>query len=321
MCAAYSLDQKVKIHGVIRKSQRGVPPSVFQNDKVTPKQAEQRRGTVKAAVLTGDSKSCDLVVASCFDQKPFYMISHSIPEITWVECIKPIWSRSLMKNVDYKFLRWNLSDDYNFEINDNDVADQLRLVYRMQRFHRNYKWWWSLWVWGMEITIVNAYMMYRRYCELKEVPQLIDHHDFREKLAYALLDPANEWPKRKSGNGNKKRTRTPTLTPEPAKKRAPRMNTDALSPNKGRLKKRLDRSLSHMPQMCTNNKKHRVCQLHHWASSQTTGGDTEDAIPAGARANVVECKACDVKLCILCFSIYHEKMHLEGHIDSILGED
>jgi len=32
---------------------------------------------VKAAILRGDIQSSDLVVALCYDQKPFYMISHS----------------------------------------------------------------------------------------------------------------------------------------------------------------------------------------------------------------------------------------------------
>jgi len=38
---------------------------------------EDGEGTVKAAILRGDIQSSDLVVALCYDQKPFYMISHS----------------------------------------------------------------------------------------------------------------------------------------------------------------------------------------------------------------------------------------------------
>jgi len=33
--------------------------------------------------------------------------------------------------VDFTFLRWNRSHEYNIEMNDNDVADQLQLVYRL----------------------------------------------------------------------------------------------------------------------------------------------------------------------------------------------
>ena len=54
---------KVLTDGVIRRSGRGVPRCVFQDEK-KGKKAEEARGTLKAAVLKGDSKSCDLVVVS-----------------------------------------------------------------------------------------------------------------------------------------------------------------------------------------------------------------------------------------------------------------
>ncbi len=64
--AVYSCPQKVKVHGVLRKSGQGCPPCVFQEEKMG-KAAKAARGTVKAAVLRGDSLSLDLVVASCYD--------------------------------------------------------------------------------------------------------------------------------------------------------------------------------------------------------------------------------------------------------------
>ncbi len=74
--AAYLLPNPVLIHGVLRKSGRGCPPCVVQEEK-TGRAADQARGTVKAAVLKGDSWLSDLIVASCYNQKPFYIISHS----------------------------------------------------------------------------------------------------------------------------------------------------------------------------------------------------------------------------------------------------
>ncbi len=64
--AAYNLEKKVLIHGVIRKSGYGAPPLVFQ-DKVMGKRADAVCGTVKAAVLTNDSSSSNLIVASCYN--------------------------------------------------------------------------------------------------------------------------------------------------------------------------------------------------------------------------------------------------------------
>jgi hypothetical protein len=97
---------------------------VVQEDK-TGKAADAARGTVKAAVLKGDSRSSNMVVASCYNQKPFYMISHSCESVTWMPIFERVWSMALKQNVDFSFLRWNLSDEYNFEMNDNNVANQL----------------------------------------------------------------------------------------------------------------------------------------------------------------------------------------------------
>jgi len=111
---------------------------------------------------------------------------------------KKVWSSNLKQNVDFTFLRWSLSHGYNFEMNDNNIADQLRLVYRIMRFQRNNKWWWALFLWGYEVSMVNSYVMIKRYCEMKGVPVPWNHHDRNEALGYAHLDPHEYWPRRKS---------------------------------------------------------------------------------------------------------------------------
>jgi hypothetical protein len=151
--AAYSIEKPVLVHGVLRKTGRGAPPMVFQVEK-TGKAAEAARGMVKAAVLKGDSLSLDLVVTSCFDQKPFYMISHNCKSIGWTPIKKKLWSLAMKQNVDHTFLWGSLSNQYNFEMNNNDIADQLRLVYRIMRFQRNSKWWWAHFLWGYEVSMV-----------------------------------------------------------------------------------------------------------------------------------------------------------------------
>ena len=138
-----------------------------------------------------------------------------------------------------------MSNKYNFEMNDNDVADQYRLVYMMQRFQRNQKWWWALWLWGMEVSLVNAFMMMRRYCKLKGVKQKIDHHEFNELIGRALLDPVNEWTKGYKKNGKTesgKRKRPPTAT-----RQALRFTSETLCHTRVVLNKLLDRSLNHLP--------------------------------------------------------------------------
>ena len=133
------------------------------------------------------------------------MISHNIPEVTRITYEKRIYSPELRKEVPDKFLRCNLSHDYKYEMNDNDVADQLRLVYRMQRFHHNFKWWWVLWLWDFEVSLVNAYSMLRRY-EMNHLPLTLLHGDFCEKVGFTLLNPYNELPMRQ----NKRRSTSPS---------------------------------------------------------------------------------------------------------------
>ncbi len=74
-------------------------------------------------------------------------------------------------------LRWSMSNDYNFQMNDDDIADQLRHVYWIIRFQRNNKWWWALFLWGYEVLLVNSYVLIKWYCELKGVPIPWTHHD------------------------------------------------------------------------------------------------------------------------------------------------
>ncbi len=77
-------------------------------------------------------------------------------------------------------------------MNYNDIADQLRLVYRMQRFQRNEKWWWALWIWGLEFSFTNAFMMMVHYCQAKRVAVPYSHHDFLERVGMAYIDPITE---------------------------------------------------------------------------------------------------------------------------------
>jgi hypothetical protein len=166
--AAYSLSKPVLVHGVLRKSGRGCPPCVLQEEKIG-KHANAARGTVKAAVLKGDSMSSDLVVASCYNQKLFYMISSKCDKVSWEPVTKKVWLSNLKANINFTFLRWSLSHSYNYEMKNNDVANQLRLVYRIMSFQRNNKWWWALFLWACEVSMVNSYVMMKRYCEMKGV--------------------------------------------------------------------------------------------------------------------------------------------------------
>jgi len=186
----------------------------------------------------------------------------------------------------------------------------------MQRFHRNQKWWWALWLWGFEVCIVNAYCMMKRYCKLKGVNPPYTHYGFREKFGKALLDPVKEWPRwggLKSPPENKKRKSPPST-----KLRAPRMTDKTLSPTKGKLNGRLNPDLGHFPVPPAPGKSNKdsVCQLHRMANRKVKNSNE---IPKGGRLNVFLCKGCNVLLCVKCWEKYHTVRHLEDEYCGILS--
>ena len=60
---------------------------------------------MKVAVLKEDSESHDLIIASCYDQNPFYMLTHSVTDVTWVEHVTRVYSYLQKKVVNFVFLR------------------------------------------------------------------------------------------------------------------------------------------------------------------------------------------------------------------------
>ena len=73
--ASFTHKNKVRISGPTQKSGRGLPQCVLQEEKTSPLEICQVHGTVKAAVLEGDSEMPDLVAVSYYDQKPVHFLS------------------------------------------------------------------------------------------------------------------------------------------------------------------------------------------------------------------------------------------------------
>ena len=64
--------------------------------------------------------------------------------------------------VAMEYHRTNIQDEYNYGMNKIDLGDQLRNYYRMDRWKRQFKWWFALWMWGFEVSLVNAYITYTK---------------------------------------------------------------------------------------------------------------------------------------------------------------
>ena len=107
-----------------------------------------------------------------------------------------------------------------------------------------------MFLWRYEVSLVNSYVSYKRYCELKGVPVTWTHHDWNEAIEYAHVDPDEYWPRKKS---------PPKSVPKAnAKSICHRIDSQALSPTWGRLLDRLTPT-THMPVMASGSD---VCQLH-----------------------------------------------------------
>ena len=72
-----------------------------------------------------------------------------------------------------------------------DISDQLRGVYRCDRFVRNRKWWWSLLFWSNGVLLTNSYKLYLRVCKEEgvKVPQYKEQYQFRKAIAEYWINP------------------------------------------------------------------------------------------------------------------------------------
>ena len=61
--------------------------------------------------------------------------------IEWVVKQRSIYNKEQGKSEKIDFLRLNVNDDYNYGMGHVDLADQLQLVYKVNVWLRNYKWW------------------------------------------------------------------------------------------------------------------------------------------------------------------------------------
>ena len=102
-----------------------------------------------------------------------------------------------------KFPRFNQSDKYNFEMNAVDVSDQLRLFYKFDVWIRNHKWWWSLFLWALQVIIANAWIYYKVYHKERKLKLKFTHYEFIHSICLAWIDEDGHWPDR-YGNVSKR---------------------------------------------------------------------------------------------------------------------
>ena len=82
--AAYHHDRKLLCHRVARKAGRGIPECVLQDKEKNPLTQRAARGTVKVAVLEGDSGSPNIIASSVYYTKPVHYLSMVSKSVQWV---------------------------------------------------------------------------------------------------------------------------------------------------------------------------------------------------------------------------------------------
>ena len=298
---AYMHERKVKVHGVTRKGMRGIPKCVAQEEQKNKKLQILAQGTVKVAVLRGDEEVGDLVATSIYDSKPVHFLSMVCKSLKWKEKERIVYNVETGMKETMKFLRMDYIDNYNMEMGDVDIADQYRNVYRFDHWLRQRKWWWSIFLGGLGVILVNSYIVYLQVCRQEGVEKrnILSHHDFRKKVAMAWINPDLCWTEEHQGSvrthWNKRKLHHPSIasftdrTSPPNKKlRAAKLSDEALGP-KGFLSVRLDTTKQHFPECAKGNAR---CSLHKWVGIET-------------QAQVSHCSTCNVNLCKQCFKLFH----------------
>ena len=176
---AYKGKNQVKIHGVVRRHNRGAPSCVLQEDKTKKEEVEAARGTLKAAILKGDTNCPDLCVISYYDSKVVYLMSTANQSLRWRVKERKVFDKGKNKLVKIKFLWHEMIDDYNNGMNHVYRAHQLHGTYRFDHWMRTRKWWSSIWMWRFQV-LLTMHMCYTR--------QLIcTYGKYRRKNCFLIL--------------------------------------------------------------------------------------------------------------------------------------
>ena len=334
---AYS--HKFLIHGVARTYLRGVPKVVLQQEQKNKTLQNAVRGLVKVAVLKEDEGIPDLVACSLYDTKPVHFLSSCVEEVVWMTKSRKVWDKNNHANKNIDFLRLNVVNEYNFGMGGVDIADQLRLQHRVDRWMRQSKWWWSIWLWSLSLAATNGYIIWRHVYD-KEIklkrstPTYYSHVQFLEKLALQLIWPevyydtargevltqvsATTTSTRTTNRNVTGGTETRNSTVDKTRLLNRRVQTLTERTLTTCFPKRLDGKFH--PSLPTYSKPCQYCQYKERLSNpeagkkipgarrhRTDGGKLVQPIKRCKRTydNVSRCIVCNVELCPECFLNFH----------------
>ena len=232
-----------------------------------------------------------------------------------------------------KFLRLSVNDSYNMNMNNVDIADQLRGNYRTDRWMRKLKWWWALFFWGHNTMLVNAYVCYKVFMG-NNGKTLGSHYEFWKMVVLAKVSPADygadkqQLPMAVQRRDHRFRTRTPSSS----KRSISSLSSVSFSSRKkvkndkcnyATVKRvsedrshlnitRLDLTLRHPPEpnlRSSRNPSGICCFLWRWATGKKLS------------SQLLRCVDCNVSLCSWCYGLYHTTSVIDKNMKSWLANE
>ena len=184
-------DNKVLCGGTCRTWGRGLAPNVIQKEVKSKSQQGEVRGTVRAAVLMNNPNAPNMLSISVYDTKPVHFLTMHEYSVVWVKCKRLVYNKVTRQNVEVDFWRMAVINNYNGSMGWVDVVDQLRNYYRQDKNMRNRKYWWPIYQWASSIMATNAYIVYQRLCDARniELVDRISHLKFQTGIIMGLLYP------------------------------------------------------------------------------------------------------------------------------------
>ena len=162
----------------------------------------------------------------------------------------------------------NMIAQYNAYMGGVDKADQLLVYYGYSHFSK--KWWKRVFFHLLDVTLVNAYLL---YCFVTPLRQRMPHLEFRLSVASGLI-----------ARSELSTNPIPLPPPPPPVRQSARSNPARLI---GR---------DHFPEPTVGKQDCKVC------SSRAVGGKR--------KRSAFQCNTCKVTLCVHpCFRSYHMKKH------------
>lgn len=232
--------------GTIRSNRKGLPTNMTEDKKM-------KRGDFDYRI-----SNTDITVYKWKDNRIVYFASnfHGSEEVTTLRTQKDGSRKEISCPLVVK--------DYNANMGGVDKADQLRGSYGVNR--RSRKWWHRLF-WGfMDITFINAYVI---YCKMFEkVPTL----EFRRKISLGLISMNEPKKGRKSLKPIAKRRKYNYSVSDEIRLGNLGKHWVVYEPNRGRCEMCSTKAIQSRPHskcsacgvfLCSNEKKNCFLEYHH----------------------------------------------------------